>query len=310
MNTYIETTLENWNQIFQLDKHFIAPFYFRGQKDSSWPLETSIERECRRIKNYAYRYENDERWMIHEFKRKYHLYSEQKPPNEEDKFEWLAIMQHYGAPTRLLDFSESIFIAAYFAIKNKEKGVIPTIWAVNWQKLRNNIYEKNKLPYTMGINLKDDINHLHIELANTFIAKNFDSEFKASRMVIPLEPKNCNARLAKQQGLFLMHTSSDASFMENLQNAFGREDSIFERITFSELQVISLNLAENAKKKREGKPIRHEDLEIEVLKINLKYTTNEIEESLKKMNITAENLFPGLEGLAQSLIHTKITAPL
>jgi len=28
--------------------------------------------------------------------------------------EWLALMQHHGAPTRLLDFSRSPFIAAFF----------------------------------------------------------------------------------------------------------------------------------------------------------------------------------------------------
>src|SRR5438093_2893211 len=34
--------------------------------------------------------------------------------------EWLALMQHYGAPTRLLDFTYSFWIALFFAFEEAE----------------------------------------------------------------------------------------------------------------------------------------------------------------------------------------------
>jgi len=38
-------------------------------------------------------------------------------------------MQHHGAPTRLLDFTYSFYIAAYFALEESEKDC--AIWALN-----------------------------------------------------------------------------------------------------------------------------------------------------------------------------------
>src|SRR3989304_1877564 len=39
------------------------------------------------------------------------------------------IMQHYGAPTRLLDFTYSVYVAAYFAVEEAEDDCV--VWAVD-----------------------------------------------------------------------------------------------------------------------------------------------------------------------------------
>lgn len=57
--------------------------------------------------------------MFREFRRHAHTYLS-RVPAETDTLEWLALMQHYGAPTRLLDFTESFWIALYFAIEDAE----------------------------------------------------------------------------------------------------------------------------------------------------------------------------------------------
>jgi hypothetical protein len=51
-------------------------------------------------------------------------------------YEALAIAQHYGVPTRLLDFSSDPLIAAYFAVENPQSDAEDiAVWAVDLQQI-------------------------------------------------------------------------------------------------------------------------------------------------------------------------------
>jgi hypothetical protein len=57
---------------------------------------------------------------------------------QQDDWEHLFAMQHYGLPTRLLDWSENLFVAAYFALASvaerthdHEGSCTPVIWCIN-----------------------------------------------------------------------------------------------------------------------------------------------------------------------------------
>lgn len=55
-----------------------------------------------------------------------------------DFFELAGLAQHYGLPTRLLDWSFNFFVAMYFALKNsKIEDEYCSIWAFNFRKLIN-----------------------------------------------------------------------------------------------------------------------------------------------------------------------------
>src|SRR5207248_5887525 len=90
---------------------------FRGHGCPKWKLETSLERASRRCGVSEVHYE---RAVWEEFRRHAHTYLS-RVPLETDTLEWLALMQHYGAPTRLLDFTESFWIALYFAFEDAEE---------------------------------------------------------------------------------------------------------------------------------------------------------------------------------------------
>ncbi len=72
-----------------------------------------------------------ERGLIREFQRRVALYLE-RGPDKDDILEWLAIMRHHGAQTRLLDWTYSFYIAVYLALNENEKGIA---WALDYSRI-------------------------------------------------------------------------------------------------------------------------------------------------------------------------------
>jgi hypothetical protein len=92
-------------------------------------LKTTLERACESYDIPLEKARVIEDILLRNFMRKYHHYS-QHIPDRGNTLEWLSVMQHYGAPTRLLDFTYSVYVAAYFALekyweKRKQIRVMP-----------------------------------------------------------------------------------------------------------------------------------------------------------------------------------------
>src|ERR1039458_8369661 len=79
--------------------------WFRGQADHSWNLEPSLSRLGKL---------NTELQLIKQFKQNAHQFLERSSPLTE--YDWIFLMQHYGVPTRLLDWTENPLIGLYFAV--------------------------------------------------------------------------------------------------------------------------------------------------------------------------------------------------
>src|SRR5207247_1327002 len=61
-----------------------------------------------------------ETFVVEQFKQRAHLSlpTSREPDTE---LEWLALIQHHGGPTRLVDFTRSPFVGAFFAIENDDQ---------------------------------------------------------------------------------------------------------------------------------------------------------------------------------------------
>lgn len=95
---------------------------FRGQADSSWKVTPKAGR-----KPYI---ERNDLEYLESWKRKAFEYVTTKPENE---WEWMAIAQHHGLPTRLLDWSYNPLVAAFFAcLSEQRKDAVIYCFLPNW----------------------------------------------------------------------------------------------------------------------------------------------------------------------------------
>ncbi|MCJ7730434.1 MAG: FRG domain-containing protein, partial [Sedimentisphaerales bacterium] len=79
--------------------------------------------------------------MLLEFKREAYNYLTDLPERD-DFLEWLGLARHYGMPSRLVDFSYSFYVAAYFALSMKKKDELGWILAINLTWVKDELEKK------------------------------------------------------------------------------------------------------------------------------------------------------------------------
>lgn len=126
---YAEHNIQSWEEFLDLISD--SPYNnwaFRGQRDASWELSTALSRYFLNYRINPKAWPEQEGRILRIFKRKAHQFLDH-PPQHDDDFQWLALMQHHGAPTRMLDFTWSPYVAAFFAL---ERAICDcAIWALN-----------------------------------------------------------------------------------------------------------------------------------------------------------------------------------
>lgn len=100
---------------------------FRGHGETTWRIESSLARFYRshqaNIKPSSFYPRGAD--SIDKFRKSAHLHLHHLPA-ENDLLGWLAVMQHFGAPTRLIDFTFSPYVALFFALEKSTAEIIPS----------------------------------------------------------------------------------------------------------------------------------------------------------------------------------------
>ena len=227
--------------------------FFRGQANVTWPLRPSIARSLGHTPSGQAA--NIERMAVDEFKMHAHLHIPHHfipsktqgcvsvDNGDREFFEWLALMQHYRAPTRLLDWTTSVYVAAYFAVADEwdEPGAI-WFFFDKFQKdgMANDATEDNS-PHAPFIRVFEDRNSAKVRILRSTVN---------------------TERMIAQQGWF---TACEHPQMDHGDVIDGCSQLMTYRIIIE----------------ADSKPefLRH----------------------LRGMNITANTLFPGIDGLGRSV---------
>src|SRR5215510_2479421 len=124
-------------EVLQHGSVFRPSFLFRGQSDASWTLRPTLARigqEAGWTVERALEIEDD---LVKHFITLAHLHLPAKLVSDPRHVAtWWILIQHYGAPTRILDWTRSIYVAAYFAVQEQPRKD-GAVWMVNLSSLQD-----------------------------------------------------------------------------------------------------------------------------------------------------------------------------
>ena len=317
-------SISRWSEFMRLLRDSVQSkagwqWVFRGQRDATWNLASSLEREIRpllgrkskvlqgrdvsSLREFVL---NGERRLVEEFQQLARVgafaQSAFSSSAIESPVDGLAILQHYGAKTRLLDFTYSLSVAAAFAYEERWTNEPRSIWAINLDLLIARIpkmlegliscqtmLDKVKGPFRQPLtHWPTDSSHVFAPYFRAFANKQIEDPQTEQCGVIPICLTGNNPRLVAQNGMFLFPLAFD-TFENNLVNVLGCSPSSFKQLT------------ELGKK---TETVLQESIfqDHTLLKIDLApQMEDEAWDVLDQLHVNPHQLFPDLDGLAKSM---------
>ncbi|MBA4087287.1 MAG: hypothetical protein C0491_05735 [Novosphingobium sp.] len=158
--------------------------WFRGQERKSWQLLPGITRPG-----------NDIAAELTTIKRFKQSAAQYLPIRPQDDWEWIFLMQHHRAPTRLLDWSENSIVGLYFATAtDQHDDEDAAVWcmdpiALNRASGHNRAFELDILAFGIDTQLAD------------YLPDRINARLNRLNPVAAIGPRN-SARMVAQSGTF------------------------------------------------------------------------------------------------------------
>lgn len=253
--------VQSWRQFLE-ETSKLDQWAFRGQAKSGLPLYSSLSRHLMMLGSPPDDWSIREKRAIRVFKRKAHVHISDHSILY-NTLRCLAMMQHHGAATRLLDFTKSPFVAAFFALEAATTD--SAIYALNtpalWYLAPKGMPQLNRAT----INPRANDNLEKYFLSNEYPIIWFG------------EPDEMDSRLVAQSGLFVIPGQLHLSIEHLLQG--------YEKSNASQHTDKQVNDSDNL-----------------LVQLILKHDMRqEAMRELYRMNITHASLWPDLDGLARSM---------
>jgi len=282
-HNYASFKLDSPSAFETLAALFDSSWVFRGQENSKWDISTSMERDETLLERHHFA--DFEAFSIEQIKA-YEPHDECELSPVSDHFSWLALLQHHGCKTRLVDFTESIKVALYFAYREapkKDNDIAEgAIWAIKQEALKTKIAAIINQPFPNA-----DIDAESRKLINHSIEKSLSRDKAEDEELAILfgKPAEPNRRMLVQKGLFLAPLNLKRTFKTNLTDGLNLSGTYEPVPRLESLADLPSSLFAE-----------------QVIKILLPKTfRKQLLHYLQEQGITEKILFPGIDGYSRNL---------
>lgn len=212
------------------DRHFEpGQYWYRGVSKASYDLKPKIYRKSgfEAVRKYD-RARTDE----HEIRRGFKSVARQlmtEPHLPDDEKGWYFLMQHYGSPTRLLDWTDGALLALYFGVRELKKPRNAAVWVLDPSWLNTKTLGDEEETYLSGVMLPE------WKETDPWFPTPFEETLHAEHP-LALDPPHVARRVSVQRSHFTVH-GTDRNGLDRL---VGGKDSRVVKIMIGKAGIVNI----------------------------------------------------------------------